>query len=373
MERALFQHSAALALLSGLAAFGELRAPADTLPVESDSTTISYRTETPDTTPLPGRDTSVSLNAVSRDTLTEPVTRIGNGTDEALPDTDTAAVTFRDTSFRAWREPFWSFGIGWSPGSMPIFKLWESGLLDSGQVARDVELFSDTVPVFSLQQTEKPSPYSVGLPITLSFSPITREDGRVTIRAKFLTLHKYADLVAQSDSPGRIWTAKKSLSFTSLSVGLTYYRHAGEKYFSVDAVEDPALVLGLSAIPLASMTLRTEKVVAGSKSSRTRRYFGVGASWCAGVSTHQRLTKGRALTGIRAMEVGFEYRGMWLGRFMRSGHHAMRGDLDPSDGSAGEALSCVAHRFTLFIELLASRRKPASAQTATPPSAPPGN
>ena len=293
-------------------------------------------------------DTTVS-SLITTDTTLDTITEISSTSDSITGVTDSSLHADEpeiDTSYRVWNHPFWSFGIGWELGSMPVFDSWRSGL---------PEIFSDLTEIpdsldslgFSFAITNDPGPYNVNFPLNVSFTPLTRDDYYLSIKLIFSWMYKKFEASAKSDSVDMTIKTERKLSLLSLSLGTFFNYSIPSKYFLIDKTEKASITVGISASPLI---LLRNRITTGDYLKHDNRSYGIGVSWYGGLSTLRTLSQ----TG--GLEVGIMYTGSWNGRFMHDGHHIKRGDINQSDSHYTNVLQYVSHRFIICFSLLTGKK-----------------
>jgi len=279
----------------------------------------------------------------SRDTATHA--RIKRSPSAAAPDSDAQAdASAPDTSFRVWHHPYWAIGAGWGIGAMPVFESWQAALpntladIDSAFIATKYNYIVSSEPVR----------YNVNFPISVAFTPVTKEHFELSLKALFSWMHKkYEASVEPKDSGKTVWESEKHLSTTSLALGVFLNRTIPPRYFFINNVEKASFQMGVAAAPLNMLRNR-------AKTTKTDSYdnfsFGTAVLWYAGLRTL------RQLSAVNGLEVGLSYAGSWNGRFMRHGSPINRGSINPFDSKAPEELDFLAHRFVIYFNVLAGKK-----------------
>ena len=174
------------------------------------------------------QDSSLAIIDTASDTtvLTRGTSDSTAGITDSSIQTDEPEI---DTSYRVWNNPFWSFGIGWELGSMPVFDSWKSGLPKAFSDLTEIpdtldSLIRDSLR-FSFTVNSDPGHYYVNFPVHISFTPLTRDDYYLSIKLLFSWMYKRLEASAISDSIDMIIKSERKLAFLSLSLG-TFFNYS---------------------------------------------------------------------------------------------------------------------------------------------------
>ncbi len=255
-----------------------------------------------------------------------------------------------DTSYRVWHSPFWSFGLGWSIGAMPVFNVWEEGLPYSIEEISVLSSFPDSLNL-TLTLIEKPNTYNINFPIFVSFTPYIRNNRHISLTGSFFVMRKIYKAVVRDESRNTIWKSEQTLSLSSFLLGIRLIQPIPEKYFSVKKIEKVSFLIGISGSPL--LVLNGESItVLNSKSTADNDFtaYGIGVSWELGISTLRKLSKKNGL------EIGIYYLGSWNGRFMDNGHHINQGDLNPQNSKPSEIVQFTPQRIVIYFNILTGKK-----------------
>jgi len=268
-----------------------------------------------------------------------------------------AAPAPSDTSLRFYDSPFIAFGTGWTLGSMPLFDEWQVGLPDSIGEMPGYEMYADSIQA-SLSEREPPDAYNTAFPFSVSFAPLVRPDGYLTVGGSFRWMSKDYLALWRTDTSGTLWQAERELSLLATSIDLTYFYRIPAQYFAIANIDRAHVVIGLSASPYVRIqdVRRDISDVAGFNTERRKNYRGYAASWTAGISTL------RPLSERAGIEIGLVYLGHWFGRFMKHDHHVTWQAISEDADDPGEVLSFMAHRFKIYFNILVGRKQKAAAQ-----------
>ncbi|MBD3393314.1 MAG: hypothetical protein GF418_14410, partial [Chitinivibrionales bacterium] len=99
------------------------------------------------------------------------------------------AAGSKDTAEKFYDSPFVGFGAGWTLGSMRLFDEWQDGLPDSIGDMPDYNEFADSFEV-AFSEQEPPEAYSTAFPLSLSFTPLVKKKGHLSITASFWWMEK---------------------------------------------------------------------------------------------------------------------------------------------------------------------------------------
>lgn len=244
-----------------------------------------------------------------------------------------------DTSYRVWNFPYWGISIGWSVGGMPVYKHWEDGLpLTKGDVPGLSGIPNTNI---DFKEVKKAVVYNVNFPVTVSFTPVIRENKRLSFYSSFFVMYKDYKAEARIDTGNitTVWKCEENFTMTDLSFGIKYSALISSTYFSISKVSEVLFSFGMSGSPL--IMLRQKSVVRNDFTA-----FGIGVSWLAGISGL------RILHEKNGLEVGIDYKGSWNGRFRDKGEYIITGRINPDISSTSDVLKFVSHRFVIYFSLL---------------------
>jgi hypothetical protein len=270
-----------------------------------------------------------------------------------------------DTSYRFWSDPFRGVGIGWSLGGMPIYELWQGGLIDQASGLPAFTDWVDSIPI-RFNEITAPDEYHTAFPIGVTLVPVVSENRYSAIDLDFQFMTKTQELSWESDSISvDFWNRTRKLRYFDGAIGLTTHLGIRPRYFSVKGVDRTSLLLGASFCPLSAVWILREDTspFLDTAYSATNMYYGLGASWKAGISTLRQTSPGRGL------EIGTMYTGFWRGSYTGE-RDLIRGLLNPRDPNAFDVVRFVTHRFHLYVRLLFGKKPPKTEPPQAPTASP---
>ncbi len=303
---------------------------------------------------ISSEDSLPPLDTLPADSLTRSEsgdTLVKRLSTEALPAdssrmTDTTAI---DTSYRAWHFPYFGIGIGWAPGSYPLFEVWQDGLETETKINEIIlsTLLPDSILTVSI--IEPPAPYTVVFPVYLSFTPLVTENHSLTFSTSYFWIRK-TFLASYALDTLSVSYIEDRLSIKNVSLGVKYHVKIPDTYFKISTVENTCITVGFNGSPL--IVLRQWRKLTGLPEWESNSY-GIGVGWVAGMTTFKKLGEKNGL------EIGFTYNGSWNGRFVDpifTGNHLLRGHINPFDTHYNEAVEFITHRFLLHFSILIGRK-----------------
>ncbi len=265
-----------------------------------------------------------------------------------------------DTSFLIWNFPFFSGGIGWELGSLPLFDLWEEGLSSEKQYDIMDSHFPgdsnfDSLGVRSFSVVETPSVYNITYPISISYTPfVFKNKSFLSFGSTFSWNRKYLktkfllDSLSEMAVGDSILYFEQKLSLKSFAIDIMYHFLIPEKYFKVEKVKNSFITIGLTGYPV--IILREWSKISLNPKKKQNSY-GFGFGWCAGLSTCRKLSKSSGL------KVYMGYLGSWKGRFKNNGYIITEGDISRTTLEEPNILTFISHRFILQFNLLVGIKK----------------
>jgi hypothetical protein len=232
-------------------------------------------------------------------------------------------------------------------GSIPIYNNWRSGLPSS---IKEIPEIADTLDSINLsfEKNNDPGSYIVNFPISIAYTPFTRDDRFMTVKVTVSTIYKRFEAVAKdSDSGNVFWSTERRLSFSTLSMGLFYNQLILKKFFLIEKVDKAFFSTGISGYPLVYLKHRIETK---NYPVIDRKAYGLGISIYAGITTL------RKFADVNGIEAGVLYKGSWFGRFMHEGHYLKNKDINPNGSDGSEVIQFISHRFLLYFDLLLGKK-----------------
>lgn len=271
---------------------------------------------------------------------------------------DSTAITEEevDTSYRVWNQPFWSVGIGWCLGSMPVFDEWR-GALPTNKIPQLISGIPDTLD--SIKINDDPGTYNVNFPITIAYSPYVDSTNRLSFKLGFSWMYKKFEATAFTSidtSVSDSFNIEQSMSLTNFSLGLFYSRTISKNYFIIEKAEKVTFTIGVSgSLPIV---LKYKKSIGYDNADFSYTPVNIMSSG-SGVSWYLGLSVFRLLSSKNALEIGALYKGSWNQRFCVD--YDNNNQVSWSDINSGtrktSVLKFISHRFVLYFDILPRRKQ----------------
>lgn len=237
---------------------------------------------------------------------------------------------------------------------MPVYAMWRSGLPTG--ISDVTELSSSLIDSLGLRYivNNDPGQYIVNFPLSISYSPILRNQNYLTMKLIISMLNKRYEAIVKPDTGQVYWSTERQLTFASLSLGIFLNYSIPDEFFKIKNIERVCFSFGLTGTPLSHLRNRMQTTFLKAKRIDLKTYisaYGIGISWYLGLSTLRRLAEANGL------EAGAIYQGSWNGRFMHDKHHLKNQDINVSHSNPEEVLQFVSHRFILYFDILVGKKK----------------
>ena len=303
-----------------------------------------------------------SDTAAASDTVPLPMSA-DSAAHKASIQTGKPDTTDTDSVGALWHSPYWSIGIGWTLGDLPIFTEWSQQLVDT---IRMLNLPDSLVARLrgTLAISKAVDQYSAAFPVAIRFTPYISPSTRLSFEADgYVVLNDFLATVSSvsvADTTLRdTFEINQTFTFATIALGARWQYDIPPEYFSISGVAGTSFFCGLYCSPLVYLN-------AHASLNRTARYdtsfaifeqraadllqtgvfFGGGAGWKLGIESRINLAqRGGAIAGIA-------YSGQWYDYFYRNGSRAHFSDINALSVRGGENMALICHRVELFVQVV---------------------
>jgi len=295
---------------------------------------------------------------------------------------DSVAIDSSDTLAFFWKKSYFSLGVSWSVGSIPLFSLWQSSLpsklehlglttdtvggptgeFENGDTLYDT-LFTD------FEEKEKPDFYNLAFPVHINWNFGVTDTRYFTLSGAFSFIRKTFKAAIVADTLGNQVKMVQSFAMYNGALELILHGTIPEEYFSITGIERTSFTLGVGTSPYIYLKRKSRVYREGGgrgdnlqspldsvlalQAQKIRPLFdnftasGFSITWKAGITT---LKKSTPYSGI---EAGLYYSGQFY-VFPDITENDIRSVLEEPDNTD---LSFISHRLVIRVALLRTRKK----------------